>query len=329
MIRLRTWLRDQGAGRLAYRWWHRPRQKIALARTYGWSVVWHAARGECAMRRAARRLPPLPALPESLPGIRICFLTGRNFVHQTAFCAHSFATQARTDTRFEFLSDGSLTSEDAATLLHLFPRAQVHNIAGQDQRVCQTLPPSKFPVLHAVRRDYVFLRKLTDAMAGTTGYRLYFDSDMLFWRQPEELLARAATRNPLYMADIVDDGYTMTRDAITRSLGVAAATGVNAGLVGLDASRIDWELMERACESLRNSPGDQRLLEQTLWAIALGAQDARPLAADTYRLVIDPMQWHAARIQTPSPALLHYAWHARLPYTASEWRRYLGDKNAA
>jgi hypothetical protein len=156
---------------------------------------------------------------------------------------------------------------------------------------------------------------------------LFFDSDMLFWDEPRELLARATAGDPLYLADTVDDGYTATRAEITRALGVPVAKGVNSGLVGLDAGRLDWELLERACAFLRTAAGDPRLLEQTLWAVALGAAGARPLDAAAYRVLVDPPAWQAARAQSPAPVLLHYAWQARLPYAAGEWRRYCDKTN--
>jgi hypothetical protein len=169
------------------------------------------------------------------------------------------------------------------------------------------------------------LRKMTDAMAGQSGYRLVFDSDMLFWAAPTELVTRASANQPLYLADLTDDGYTMSRADILRHLGHPAAKGVNGGLVALAAHRIDWELMEKACALLWESLGDRRLVEQTLWAIALAGQEAAPLDPVAYRLLIDPKMWQRARAEAKSPPLLHYAWHARLPYAATEWRRYLAE----
>ncbi|HWA85409.1 MAG TPA: hypothetical protein VG710_04240 [Opitutus sp.] len=318
----RSWLRKHGVGRLAYRCLYRPRQQFDLARAYGWRLWWRAIRGASAMRRAARALPaPAPREVALVPPI--CFLTGPQFVPTTLFCAHSFARAAGVEAKFEFLSDGGLDAETSAALLRVFPRAAVHETAELDQRVADALPPGKFPSLHALRKEFVLLRKLTDAMTDRRGYRLFLDSDMLFWGKPRELLARAAKAEPLYLADVGDDHYTMPPADITRMLGVPVADRVNSGLVGLDAGAIDWDLMERACALLHAAPGDQRLLEQTLWAIALGAQGARPLDSDAYRLVIDPSQWRAACTHMPPPVLLHYAWHARLPYSAAEWRRYL------
>lgn len=321
MSGFRQFSRQFGLGRLVYRWIHQPRQQFDLARTYGWQCVWDARRGETQMRQAAATLdfPSPTGQPFPAP---ICFLTGRHFVHQTLFCAHSFLSWSGCPARFEFLSDGSL-EETAGDLRRLVPTATIRNRSELDATVAQVLPPEKFPVLHAVRNTFVLLRKLTDAMAGQAGYRLLFDSDMLFWRRPDELLERAGAGAPLYMADTVADGYTASRAEMTRALGVPVAEGVNSGLVGLDAGRIDWDLMERACHFLRDSAGDQRLLEQTLWAVALAAQKARPLDAPAYRVVVDPPHLATVQSEGREPTLLHYAWRARLPYAAREWRRHL------
>jgi hypothetical protein len=328
MSSLREAARAAGLGRVAYRWLHRPRASLDLARTYGWGLVWRAWQGERAMRRAAGRLAPLPVSTATFAPV-VCFLTGERFLHQTLFCAHSFATHAAVQPEFEFLSDGSLTTAHAHELQRLFPRARVRQKDELDAHVAAALPPAAFPVLHAVRKNFVLLRKLTDAMAGARGYRLFLDSDMLFWRKPTELLDRAAAGDPLYLADTVDDGYTANRAELQRALGTSAAAAVNSGLVGLDAGRIDWPLMERACAFLRSASGDRRLLEQTLWAIALGAVSARPLDAAAYRVVVDPPQFDAARKTVPEPILLHYAWRARLPYAGGEWQRYLADLSSA
>jgi hypothetical protein len=327
MRSLRPWLRQRGYGRLIYRWIYRPIQYLDYARMYGLPMVVRAAVGDTAMHRAARNLKQLPPTAGEFTVPVIC-LTGRRFIHQSLFCAHSFARAAGVNPLLEFLSDGNLSDENSATLLRLFPQATVRNHADLDDIVREALPPSKFPVLHAVRKNFVLLRKLTDAMAGRRGYALLFDSDMIFWREPHELLDRAGKGESLYLTDTVADGYTVSRAELGRTLGVPVAVGVNSGLVGLDSSKIDWELIERACEFLRSARGDQRLLEQTLWAIALGAANAIPLDPSTYRVVIDPTQWRRARHGKPAPVLLHYAWHARFPYTAGEWRRYLAERTA-
>jgi hypothetical protein len=194
--------------------------------------------GERRMRQAAgtlKRLERTNAL-----AIPVCFLTGPRFIHQTLFCAHSFQNAAGKEFPMEVFSDGRLGDADAAKLRQVFPHATIALGAELDARVADALPPGKFPALHAVRKSLALLRKLTDAMAGRRGYRLFFDSDMLFWRTPSESLTRAAAGEPLYMADTVADGYTATRADITRALGVPVAAGVNSGLVGLDAGSIDW-----------------------------------------------------------------------------------------
>jgi hypothetical protein len=250
-------------------------------------------------------------------------LTGEGFIHQTIFCAHSFARWTPAAADFVFLSDGSLTLTHADTLRRFFPDASVRFDADQTHVVATALPPEKFPTLHRLRKNFVLLRKLTDTMAGQQGYRMVFDSDMLFWARPDELLGRAAKKASLFMADVGDEGYTASRADLKRAFGVATAQGLNSGLVGVDAGLIDWELMERVSGFLWNAPGDRRLLEQTLWAIILGESETRPLDPQSYRLLIEPTQWSRVRAVPPTPILLHYAWHARLLYSAGEWQRYL------
>jgi hypothetical protein len=310
-------------GRLAYRLWHRPRQWCDLARTYGWGLSVRASLGERRMGAAAKHLPAPPAGGEKLT-VPIYFLTGRRFWQQTLFCAHSFVQQSGLGAEFCFVSDGTMDDEIARQLTRLFPAAHVLDHAKLDEKLFTALPPARFPTLHAHRRRFVLLRKLTDTLAGEHGYRLFLDSDMIFWRRPDEMLARLARAEPLYMADLGDDGYTLPRSMLQEKLGITAAPGVNSGVVAVHPEQVDWDLLERACAFLLSEGGDQRLLEQTLWAIVLGAQNGRPLPASDYRLVIEPPACREA-IAAGRPALLHYAWHARLHYAASEWQYYLNS----
>ena len=323
MTSLQTWLRELGVGRLLYRTLYRPGETVALAQAHGLRLVCQARYGDWSMRRASLCLPVSAALDQNrFPGT-ICFLTGAKFIHHTLFCAHSFATHTGIHTPFEFLSDGSLNEDHTRALHRLFPSAIVRHKEELDRAVLAALPPERFPVLHATRGKFVLLKKLTDAMAGQSGYRLFLDSDMLFWRRPQELLDRVHAGAPLYMRDIVDNGYTISAAELGQSLGTPVALGVNSGLIGLDAGRLDWNLLERACAYIENSIGNQRLLEQTLWAVALGKQDAKPLDERAYKVLVAPKDF--SPVVADAASLLHYAWYSRLVYSAADWRRYLAS----
>jgi len=310
-----------GLGQLVYRVWYRPRQWCAWGHAYGWRLAWRAATGGYTMAAAVRRLPELPAVTARLD-IPVYFLTGRRFWHQTAFCVHSFLRYSCARMPLRFISDGTLDTTISERLTTLFPDAQTLGHHELDERTAAALPPSRYPTLHAHRRRFVLLRKLIDTLAGEHGYRLFLDSDMLFWRRPDELLSRAGRSEPLYMADLGEGGYTLPPAVLKQRLGVEPAPAVNTGLVGAHADNVDWDLLERACALLLAEGQDQRLLEQTLWAILLAQQNARALPASDYRVVIDPLACRAA-LAEGRPVLLHYAWHARLFYAADEWRRYL------
>jgi hypothetical protein len=319
----RTTARELGLGRLFYRWIHQP---FALAGDYGWQLVFRAMLGERRMCMAAARLPAPPPGGTKLLA-PVYFLTGRRFWQQTLFCAHSFVQTNSIAAEFYFVSDGTMDDGIARQLMRPFPTARVLGHAELDEKLAAALPPARFPTLHAHRRRFVLLRKLTDTLAGEHGYRLFLDSDMIFWRRPDELLARVARSEPFYMADLGDDGYTLPRSVLRERLGVTLAPGVNSGVVAVRPEAVDWDLLERACALLLAEGRDQRLLEQTLWAVVLGAQNAQPLPAADYRVVIDPPACREA-IAAGRPALLHYAWHARLLYAAAEWQYYLNSSAA-
>lgn len=315
--------RRLGLGQLIYRHVHRPLGQLSLGRQYGYRLLWRAKRGEKAMRRAALLLPPPATANRHALDVPVCFLTGKAFLHQTLFCLHSLSRHVGSPSTIEILSDRSLDHQDEAAVRRLWPHARVCFLEELDATVAAALPPRRFPALHRARKELVLMRKLMDSMAGRTGIRMLLDSDMLFWDRPAELLSFMAGGTPCHMRDIAPDGYTLPRAALERHLGTPVASWVNSGLVLLDAGRIDWELLERACAYMLESSGDRRLLEQTLWAVALGPMGGRALDGQAYAVAIDPPGWEALRRKRPGPALMHYAWHARLPYAAEEWHRYL------
>jgi hypothetical protein len=310
-------------GRFVYQIWYRPRQWCDWGHAYGWRLAWRAATGGHTMAAAVRRLPELPPVTAHLD-VPVYFLTGRRFWHQTAFCVHSFIRHSRAGFPLIFMSDGTLDANIAERLTALFPNARVLSHVELSEKIAAFLPRSRYPALNTHRHRFVLLRKLTDTLVGEHGYRLFFDSDMLFWNHPGELLARVRRGESLYMADAGGDGYTLPRSILKQYLSVEPAPTVNSGLIGVHADNIDWDLLERACALLLTEGQDQRLLEQTLWAILLAQQNARALPASDYRVVIDPPACRAA-LAEGRPVLMHYAWHACLSYAADEWQRYLQE----
>ena len=303
-------------GRILYLLYHRPLAAVQQSVRAGGPInQWIDLQGQRAMRTAAATLPPRPhPSPSSLD---VCFLTGKKFWYQTAFCASSLAAVANREFSHVFLDDGTFDNDFRRASLRLFPSATLSSCTETEQRLDEYLPTSRFPSLRAQRLTYLHLRKLTDAHAGRTGWRLVLDSDMLFFRRPAALLDwLAAPDRPIHMLDVHDAyGYpaeTM-RSLATRPL----PPRVNVGICGLRSDTIDWEKLEWWTTRLLALHGTSYYLEQALVALLLADASPLVLPAEDYRLMPDLTECLA-----PTAALHHYVDLSKRGYFRHAWRHH-------
>ncbi len=302
-------------GRLAYLGWHQPRAELARSWREGGPlnqfINW---RGRVAMERAAALLPPRPMPAPDAP--EVCFLTGRKFWYQTAFCCWSLSQESGREFAPVFMDDGTFDDALRAEGLRLFPGARFFNRAEIEERLDAHLPAARFPALRAQRRTYVHLRKLTDAHAGRRGWRLVLDSDMLFFRRPDALLAwLAAPDRPIHMLD-VQDAYGYPAATLAALAGRPVPEKINVGICGLRSDAIDWEKLEYWCHELLARHGSSYYLEQALVALLLA--NAAPLRLPATDYLLLPTE---AECRAPTAALHHYVAESKRGYFRHAWRR--------
>jgi hypothetical protein len=313
-----TWkdfARRVGLGRAAYTLWHQPRALLNQSRRAGGPVhQWLNARGQRAMLAAAGELPVLRAPLLEAP--ELAFLTGRRFWYQTAFCLHTLQAHTQRSFRAAIHDDGSLDEDSIAQLRHLFPHVEVHRRPDNDARMAELLPPSKFPTLHGERRRaYPNFLKLTDVHAGRAGWRLVLDSDMLFFRRPEFLLAwLAAPDRPLYLLDVGDAyGYPLT--AMSALAGATVPSRVNVGFCGLNSSEMDWDRLEHWARTLLHEHGSHYYLEQALSAMLFAGGPGAAAPANDYKVMPTDDECRA-----PTAVLQHYVDTSKRGYFRHAWR---------
>jgi hypothetical protein len=324
-----AWWRDRarslGIGRLLYKFWHGPLGRRDQRQRYGRDFEERARLGEEEMRQAGTSLPPQPPVaPRPRLSCPVHVLTGANYWHQTAFCLHSLQHAfGEALQRVVVHSDGTLGTEHKESLRAVVPGAVFEEEEEVAARLDRWLPESRFPVLRRQRLELVLMRKLLDALAGQDGYHLFVDSDVLFWREPRELVEAATAEQSLYLDEGSGESYCLPRAKLERELGMTLPPGVNSGLVGLQAGSLDWELLERAV-AVMEGRGNRRILEQSLWGVALATQNPRALDPTSYKLCGYPEHVAALRAGPAEnfPTMVHYAWHARYPYLESEWKIY-------
>lgn len=314
MNRVQMAARALGLGRLAYLLWHRPFAELARSRREGGPInQWITRRGRLAMAAAAHHLPPLPAPAPEAPGV--AFLTGRRFWYQTAFCFWSLCQQAGRTLRAAFYDDGTCDDSLAAECARLFPGSCFHRRAEVETYLDQVLPASRYPTLRARRLEYSNLRKLTDVHVGAHGWRLVLDSDMLFFRRPDLLLAWLdAPNRPLHMTD-VQDAYGYSRALMESIVGAPVPRRLNVGLCGLRSDEIDWDQLESWCRRLQEAAGTSYYQEQALVAMMLTGRQCAVAPAKDYILM--PSENEARH---PVAVMHHYVDLSKRGYFRHAWR---------
>lgn len=301
-------------GRLLYLAWHQPRAAIARSRREGGPLQQFTNwRGQLAMARAAAELPARPAPPAGAP--EVCFLTGKRFWYQTAFCCWSLAEQAGREFAPVFVDDGSFDAALRSECRRIFPGTRVLGAEECEAALDASLPIARFPALRRQRQSYLHLRKLTDAHIGHRGWRLVLDSDMLFFRRPDALLAWLdAPDRPVHMLD-VQNAYGYPHDTLAALAGRPIPEKLNVGICGLQSDTINWDRLEFWCQQLLARHGTSYYLEQALVALLLAGDSPLRLPADDYRLL--PTETECL---TPTAVLHHYVAESKRGYFRHAWR---------
>jgi hypothetical protein len=312
-----SWLSKLRLGRILYWGWHRPRGLLVTSiRAGGPLEQRRTARGQQAMRRAAgSALPPLLPPPPDTPAVPVHVLTGQKLWYQTAFMLHSLA-------RFQPVhivvhDDGTLKGECLANLRRVLPSARFVP-ADETAALLETLLPAKrFPTLRRRREELVLFRKLIDVHLGATGWRLFLDSDMLFFRQPT-LLSQwlAKPDRAIHMTDVVR-AYGYELDLLAELAGRPVPDLVNTGILGLRSEAVDWERLERQCRVLVERAGTHYYQEQALAALHLADHPHSALPRSDYLVLPVPPEALECRA-----VVHHYVAGSKSWYFRHNWRRF-------
>ncbi len=268
------------------------------------------------METAAAALPPLPEFPGTAP-ITLHLMTGRRFWYQTAFCLHSFALAARTTVHAVIYDDGSIDPACAARLTRLSPHLRIRFQADLRAQLDLHLPASRFPALRERWENYPNLRKLTDVHLGSTGWKLVIDSDLLFFRRPDVLLAwHAAPDRPLHAVDC-QESYGYSRPLLEKLAAAPLPPRVNVGLCGLRSETLDWAELEAWTAELHAREKTNYYLEQALVALLAARQPCAVAPAADY--ITLPSR---AEVLTPRAVMHHYVADSKRWYFRHGWRHF-------
>jgi hypothetical protein len=261
---------------------------------------------------AARQLPR-PVDPGQRDPHPVYFMSGRDHWAMTAFCAFSLLESTNSNIIPMVMDDGTLGERERGELKRILPRVVFLNRDASEENVHRWLPEERFPALRAMRRELPLMRKLLDLHAGQTGWRLFLDSDMLFWSEPCWMLDWLhAPGHAVYMWDFQDSyGYTPT--LLESVLGRHMPPMINSGLCGLRSEAIDWDHLEHCASRLRRAEGTNHFSEQCLTAMIMANNGSRPAPKD---YLIWPTEEES---RYPTAAMHHYVAESRVWYHVYGW----------
>jgi len=268
------------------------------------------------METAAAQLPVLPA--SSATPVPLHVLSGERFWYQTAFCLWSFARHLDRPVAPVIYDDGTLGGAVRETLSRAFPLARFIERGDSIARLDAQLPAVRYPSLRERWLNYPHIRKIIDPHVGLSGWKLVIDSDLLFFRRPDFLLAWLdLPEGPLHAVDC-ESSYGYPRPLMDTLAGRSVGDLVNVGLTGLNGSEIDWDLLERWCRGLRAQAGDSYYLEQALVAMLLAGRSCAVAPPADYVTFPRPPEAIACRA-----VMHHYVAESKQWYFQRNWRRVL------
>jgi hypothetical protein len=314
---LRQLLKDWKFGIIAYRFYYAPKSFLQKLFRKGLINTAVDSRAQSQMEIAAYSLKTIEQIPAVSP-LNIYFLTGKNFWYQTCFCAYSMAQHTNIPLYPIIYDDGSLEKKYQKEILRIIPDAKIILKPEIDEYIDKYLPQNKFPYLRERRLNYPNMRKVTDIHAGTQGWKLVLDSDMLFFRRPDFLLNWLKyPQQPCHMVDVETSyGYS---DAFMTSLAqVEIPERLNVGICGLKSEDIDWEKLEYWCKNMIEQQGTHYYQEQALVAMLMAGKPCAVAPDEDY--IVMPKR---EEVIQPKAVLHHYVADSKPWYFRYGWKHIL------
>lgn len=248
----------------------------------------------------------------------VYFLTGKKFWPLTAFCMYSLSKQSGNKLRSIFIDDGSLDDVLIQTMRLQFPGCIIKTSAQIEADIKTYLPVSKYPVINKKRAIYPHIKKLTDVHAGSKGWKLVLDSDMLFFKYPAKMLKwLESPEQPFFLYDPIYS-YHYSLKLMEQFAGNTIIPNLNVGAIGLKSESIDWDKLETWIAQLEEKEGTNYLLEQALSAMLVAGDE--PIIADKKDYIVMPER---NEVEHPSATLHHYVAGSKEWYYKKAWQQVI------
>jgi hypothetical protein len=208
-----------------------------------------------------------PFWNEAPQGVPVHLLTGVNDWRLSAWMLASWFESSEHAWPVVIHDDGTLPKEGRETLQRLFPRARIIARAEADPIVGREL--TAYPFCQEYREMHPLALKIFDIPIMARSERIMiFDSDLLFFNHPREILDWAATESPeCWFNEDVQEGSLITAAEAREELGVKLWPRVNSGLGLIYKPAIDLDFCDRILAETSILRGHIWRIEQTLFAL--------------------------------------------------------------
>lgn len=180
--------------------------------------------------------------------------------------------------------DGTLPDEACVELKKLFPNARIISRREADAAMDPLL--RQYPFCADYRKLHPLALKSFDVPHFTPGNRfLLFDSDLLFFNYPPEILAWIASgAEECWFNEDVKEGALLTAAEARAELGIKIWSRVNSGLCLLTKSAIDLDFCDQALAQTSILSGHVWRIEQTLLMLCAAKYGKGGLLPRTYEV---------------------------------------------
>jgi len=228
--------------------------------------------------------------PENLaeaPLVSVHTFTGAKDWMLCAWMLASFIHFTKLNWKIIIHEDGSLPKFAALELLRLFPNATIISRAEADETVLAKLSP--FPLCKEFRATNPLAMKLFDMPHFAPGESfLLLDSDVLFFREPTEILrwASESESSCWFNQDVAESSLVSSEEARER-LGIELWPWVNSGLCCISKSAMDLAFCEKVLAETSIRKGHFWRIEQTLFALCASSHQRGGLLPRTYEVSLE------------------------------------------
>jgi hypothetical protein len=274
--------------------------------------------GRRAMVHAARDLPPLTRRVGQ-PCIDLHFMTGRKYWYQTIFCFYSLYLVSDVDFQPIVVDDGTIDAEVKSHLSRVIPWITFRDHAEIVASLDANLPESRYPVLRSWRLRQPLTRKIIDVHCGQTGWKMLLDSDMLFFRRPDWLIAWGLKpERPAFMVDCVE-AYGYSEALRARVCGSRAFPDrANIGFFGWKSEETDFDWLEYAIKTLVEHEGPAYNITQGLTSMMFAGRECA-IAPEHDYVVLPSLQ----EGRSPTATLHHYVSETKRAYFQYGWKHIM------